>query len=584
MKRIINKYWFFAILILLQFSCSKKWIEPQPLSFFTASNVYVDKAGFNSLLITMRKNLVNECTGNRHFLSTEFVYSDLAVALFQMDSYKNTPNASQYFPLLTMFDKMYSYIKDANTVISRIDDITWSSENEKNAFLAEAYWHRAYWYYRLVHSYGDVPWIGGESKEAKLDFQTYSRWPILDKIQSDLEYSVKWLPASAEPGAISKGAGYHLLTKVYLANTKFDEAITAANQLINGRYQLMTKRFGSFVNDGSRNVIWDIHRPENMNLPTNTETILSIVDRLSAPQGARTAGLFTMRLFTPSWWKIRDATGGIGTVSTLREGDTLGNGNGDVRTNSFYYYGIWADKNYDWKSTPDLRRSDINWIEMNEVKYNIPTSPNFGQVVNLKYYSNLNDTVDTWYPWPIYLTYVPNAPGALTNGGNGDWSIFRLAETYLLRAEAYYWKGQTDLAANDINEVRKRANAPLITAADVTIDYIFDERARELYMEEPRHAELVRVSYIMAKLNLNGYSLANFSTKNYYYDREIKYNKFYSAPALSAYGNTARLAPFHVLWAIPQSVILANTLAQINQNTGYDGADKNIAPITTPIQ
>jgi starch-binding outer membrane protein, SusD/RagB family len=221
---------------------------------------------------------------------------------------------------------------------------------------------------------------------------------------------------------------------------------------------------------------------------------------------------------------------------------------------------------------------------MDEIKYNIPTSPNFAEVVSKKYYRNLKDTVDTWYPWPIYLTYAPSAPGKLPSGGNGDWYIFRLAETYLLRAEAYYWKDELALAAGDINKVRERARAPLIISSDVSIDYIFNERARELYMEEPRHSELVRVSYIMAKLNMNGYSLKSFSAKNYYYDRVMQYNTFYSPPILSAYSNTARIAPFHVLWAIPQSVILANTLGQINQNVGYAGADKNVPAITTPIQ
>jgi hypothetical protein len=65
--------------------------------------------------------------------------------------------------------------------------------------------------------------------------------------------------------------------------------------------------------------------------------------------------------------------------------------------------------------------------------------------------------------------------------------VYRLAETYLIRAEAYYWKGQLGLAADDINTVRERSHALPITAADVTLDYIFAERARELYLEEMRH-------------------------------------------------------------------------------------------------
>ena len=42
---------------------------------------------------------------------------------------------------------------------------------------------------------------------------------------------------------------------------------------------------------------------------------------------------------------------------------------------------------------------------------------------------------------------------ARPNGGNGDWYVFRLAETYLIRAEAYYWKGELASAAEDINTI-----------------------------------------------------------------------------------------------------------------------------------
>lgn len=75
-----------------------------------------------------------------------------------------------------------------------------------------------------------------------------------------------------------------------------------------------------------------------------------------------------------------------------------------------------------------------------------------------------------------------------------DWYVIRLAETYLLLAEAYLNKGDKASAADAINVVRARAKAPLCTAADVTIDYILDERARELYGEEHRAVTLSRLS------------------------------------------------------------------------------------------
>lgn len=128
--------------------------------------------------------------------------------------------------------------------------------------------------------------------------------------------------------------------------------------------------------------------------------------------------------------------------------------------------------------------------------------------------------------------------------------MFRLAETYLIRAEAYYWKNELALAAQDINAVRNRAKAIPIESNEVTIDFILDERARELFAEEPRHSELVRISYIMAKSGIGGYSLDNFSDKNFYFDRVMRYNNTYEKK-IELLGNVANLAPFHVLWPIP---------------------------------
>jgi hypothetical protein len=585
MKRIVKVPIALILVSLLQVSCNKSWLKPEPLSVLTPENVYVDPAGFQSGLVTLRKNLKNEAYGGRNQFAQEVAASDLAIVTFQLDFTKLTPNSDKFWKFLTLFNTSYSCIKDANVLISRIDDIKWASDKEKNAVLGEALWHRTYWYYRLVNSYGDVPWIGKETQSAILDFASYSRWTILDKLQKDLEFAIKWLPESAPAGAISKGAGNMLLTKVYLANCQFDKAIETSSAVINGPYSLMTKRFGVNASNPKCDVIWDLHRPDNMNTPQNSETILATVDRFEAPTGAKSAGTSSMRLYNCAFYNsvVRDSQGKPGTKSSGGEYDTLGRGNADVRLDPFYEYDVWGFGNTNWKNTPDLRRSDNNWIDNNEIYYNNPASVDYGKPLNPAYFASLNDTIQANYAMPIYITFVQQQnPTATPLGGNGDWYLFRLAEAYLLRAEAYFWKGQTVLAANDIDVVRARAHALPVSAGDLSIDFIFDERARELFGETPRHSELVRASYIMAKLKIGGYSLDNFSQKNFYFDRVMNRNVFYSQ-GITFYANTIGIKPYNVLWPIPSTVITANTLGVINQNVGYDGADKNIAPITKPI-
>src|SRR5678816_2372955 len=94
-----------------------------------------------------------------------------------------------------------------------------------------------------------------------------------------------------------------------------------------------------------------------------------------------------------------------------------------------------------------------------------------------------------------------------------DWYIMRLAETYLLKAEANMLKGDLAAAAADINVVRARANATPVGAGDVSMDLILDERARELYGEEFRLSTLMRTGKLVEYLNkYNGYLLDNGKT------------------------------------------------------------------------
>jgi len=585
-----------ALMAFVFMACSEEWLEPDPLSFYTPENIFVDPAGYEAALARCKKEMNSENHGAYCPIVAETDYSDLAVALRQSDFTKVTPSTSYQLPILDFFTNAYGYIKNTNTIISRIDDIEWTDQALRDRILAEALWFRSYWYLRLVNTYGDVPWEGQELSGPKLDYYSTSRWAILDKIQADLEFAVGILPVTAARlGDVTKGAANHLLAKVYLANTEFDKAIAAASAVIDGPYALMTERFGndpSLTYHGNKghiehDVMWDLHRVSNKNHPSNTETIYATVDRADAPPATwwDEVGTRALRHFTPSYWKILDSRGVRASNWSFVGGDTLGIGNGDVRTNDFWHYEIWEDENYTWQTTPDLRRSDANWIEMGDSIAEIitwdPTSPNYGEPLNKIHFKSLADTTDTWYPWPHNKIFVPTPNYHQPHGGQGDWYIFRLAETYLLRAEAYYFKDQLALAAADINAVRARAQAPLITAADVDIEYIFDERARELYAEEMRHSEMVRVSFQLARLNRNNYSLETISQKNWYHDRVMRVNAFYHPPKYFFWGVEATLYPEHMLWPVPQEVITANTLGRINQNYGYDGYEMNVPPLET---
>jgi hypothetical protein len=107
-----------------------------------------------------------------------------------------------------------------------------------------------------------------------------------------------------------------------------------------------------------------------------------------------------------------------------------------------------------------------------------------------------------------------------------------------LRAEAYLGANQKDRAAEDLNALRNRAQATPVSADQVDIDFILDERMRELYGEEVRVFTLYRLGKMVErtrKYNLTGYNIGDHQN----------------------------------LWPIPFGEIEKNILAPIEQNPGY---------------
>ncbi len=614
MKNILNnnRKGLLALFIGLAFiftSCEEEFLDAEPQSFFTPANALNTPNGLNSLLSGALYNIRSEYYGDGAPMITENIFSEVSIegttdksgpaqdlnAQILPDANLNSGNFNR---IGWFWEAFYENIKFANTVIGRLDDAEFDSDVQKADILGRAMFHRAYAYYRLTHQFGNVPFVLKEVSSPRLDFVSTDREVILRFIQNDLNSAVSMVNEVSNGGEVNRGVVLHLLTKVNLALGDFTEAIASANQLIDGSgYALMTNRFGSTGGDPAKDITWDLHQVENKSLPSNTETILAGVDRLEFQDvGAANDfgnGTSIMRQATPLWWRFINTPDGQNGMSdepgiTIDQVSQIGRGIGRNRGTNYSTKEIWQNANN------DQRHKLGNWLDMEDLVYNAPSleeagNPFYGQ--NLELYLPdgtplCTDTIRNWYGFPQYKMFVPDPTAVKPSGGHGDWYIYRLAETYLLRAEAHFWNGDNTSAAADINAVRLRAEADPITAADVNIDYILDERARELYYEENRNTELTRIAYIFAKTGraaYNGqtYSLDGFSQKNFWYDRIMEVTDFYNVPGLkTVFGVSFTMSPFHVLWPVPAGAINANTQGTINQNQGYPGAENNIPPLT----
>jgi len=603
MKTIINKSMVLVVLMALISSCKREFLEPKPLSIYTPEETFQTADALWATLVACEKNLRYEYVDDAAPLITEMIFSEVAVegttdkpGPAQDLNQSITPDAqlnhTDYNKIEWYWLEGYRGIRYANTAIEYIDvPQDYDSEEEKNHLLGAAYFHRAMRYYRLVHQFGDVPAVFFMPKEPKLDFYSTRRGIILQRLKQDLEFAQQWVPDNVNKGQVTKGAVSHLLTKVNLALGLFDDAIQSANNVINGGvYQLMTERFGAYQNDPDRNIIWDMHRPENKSLATNREALMLVIDRINI-DGNHEGGIQLMRNAVPYWHAagVITPTGNRGT-SDLADIEIpqvleVGRGIGRLRPTWYSQQGIWDDDN-------DLRHAPGNWMNMEDLVYNAPAlkdanDPYYGKPLQLRNDQGTilsNDTIRQWFGWPHYKLFIEDPLRVQPAGGHTDWYVFRLADTYLLRAEAYVWKGDLASAAADINAVRARANAAPIDAADVNMGTVLDERARELYYEEPRKTELTRIAYIYAQTGIaadNGkaYSLANFSDDNFMYDRVMAKSDFYNKGVATAFGTAYRMSPYHVLWPIPISAINGNPQGVINQNKGYVGFENNVPPL-----
>lgn len=447
-------------------------------------------------------------------------------------------------------------LKNANLIISRADnpDVAWTEE-EKNEILAEAKFFRGYTYNALINLFGGVPIVDKEESSPRFDYKRASRKEVLEFIQSDLEFAATYLPIvssdASKDGRIFRAAANHLLSEIYISlgletgdQNFFDKSINAASKIINGdcgRYELVSKRFGDTSRSGD--YYSDLFWTNQQNRASGNLEGIWVMQYDYLTPGAGDKKNIDLRLWGPSLDFVTFPDGKKMLVC-----DSLGRMSGGiVRPTNHANYEIWSDPN-------DMRHSVHNF--KSRFWMNNPDSEYFGMEVVLtkkedgKMYITLpdgsvtNSVVDTTRNFYPYFRKIEGLMpwGNMEGRTMNDRYKMRLSETYLLRAEAYLHKGDKVNAAADINVVRKRAQASPVDPADVNIDYILDERMRELIIEEPRRRTLVRLRKM--------------------YERTMKYN----------YRVKNNMQPYHELWPIPQKAIDANTAIKIEQNPGYPGA------------
>ena len=525
-------------LVAVMFSCNDDFLYEEPLSSLSADNTLVSVAGFETYLTGLSWAAREEYSQDDNtFFITNFPGTDVGEdAGAEYFTYRNW---TSYLTSVTPeVNKNWTWaygtmLPQANTVIvyANKEDNSgiWDSEEQKNAVIAEARFYRAYAHNFLANLYGGVPIVDSIQNVPKYDFGRADRQEVYEFAKNDLEFASQWLPAADQtaPGRISKGAADHLLTELYISLGTYDKAIESASRVIeSGDYQLMTSRFGESM-DQPGDVYSDLFSDGNFNRSSGNRESIYVwqFESFTAGGGGTNNGNQAVRNFGPFFVKIVDPNG-VPNVPT----DEMGRGVGRVRGTIYSLYEIWNDEN-------DIRNSDFNMRR--NFYYNNPKSAYFGQLVPPR--TAAEDTLRSMYSYPRKIEGEPWNLNNTSGRTSKDVYVYRLAETYLLRAEAYFRNGDPEKAAEDLNAIRRRSNADLIAPGDVSIDFILDERARELLFEEPRRRTLIRMDKLVERVRKYGLLESSRST----------------------------IQDYNGLWPIPQVAIDANFGAELEQNPGY---------------
>lgn len=567
-----------ALLFTSVFSCKKDFLDEKAIDFLSTTNAFVTEADFNAS--------VNNLYGSvrQHF----YTINDFSPFYYQyrtdgwFDITVTTPNLASDMSTrgLTNFawQPMYKIIAESNTIISRLPASS-LTEAQKTQFEARARFFRGFAYRTLAYLYGGVPLTLEEITTPKTDFTRATRTQVYAQVIEDLKFAAANLPSLAAPsirdGEVSIQAVKHLLAEVYLADGQFQNAVNASTEVISDpAVGLMTNRFGRRSTVTPGDVYWDLFQRGNQNRKSsgNREALwviqieTDVIGGGGSTSGGSQGGVYALeRVHAPL---MRDVIiNGVAPFLWPIANYTGGRGVGFLAPDTFYISNIWRS---DFNN--DIRNANHNLVR--DFYGNNPASPFFGQLVSTRnppagsrgingtlvanrpdraIYPYQSKATQVYEPPSTLVTATASVPASIRNidslsrnyltaGAGGTYTdqyMFRLAETYLIRAEAYLGLNNTTAAAADINVLRARSKAVPVVPGQVTLDYILDERMREFGVEEKRMLTLMRLGK--------------------WVDRVRRFNPFYGTQMQDHYN----------LWPIPANEIEQNRTATLQQNPGY---------------
>ncbi|WP_075558017.1 RagB/SusD family nutrient uptake outer membrane protein [Parabacteroides timonensis] len=532
--KILNKILIGLLSLLCLSACD--FLDETAYNKVTVGNFYTTKEGItngvNGLYSTLRNMYINEyliyvCEGP----------SDLWNAYNGGDQWRNWTIDATNGSVKSLWYNCYKSINQCNSVIESLEknEIPGLNSDLRIRFQAEALFIRAHYYYHLVQQFGDIPMPLEPTNSVETAAYKTSADEVWEQIITDLTFAAKNLPEiyqASEFGHVTRYAAMHHLSRVYLTLNRNDNdlrnALSYAEQVINsGKYSLVKSHaeLWDINNKNNSEVLFSVLYTQNAELNGNGNTAhmyfcsayseehpaVKRVIEYGRPWSRERSTDYAINLFDESIdkrWEDCFISRWNVTENSVKE-DIFSPFTKKMEEKEWTKGELaMIDPKRPWTREqveavwpvlvfqPEYMREQIDPQKDVQSEQNPNAEwPSNTRFTNYKMYAYLVKHLD------------PQRPEVNWTAGSRNVFVFRLADTYLLAAEAAFLSGNIQKAAAYMNEIRHRAAIPGYEAdmevkpSEITIDFILDERARELMGEMHRWYDLKRTGKLVERMN-----------------------------------------------------------------------------------
>ena len=495
---------FIAVFFMTVTSCNKQLVEYNP-SGITAEAVYTTPAGFDAL--------VNAAYGyQRMWYGKEEGYniSEMGTDLWMSAAGDAWPDLSQYVnlqgtnsALTTEWTALYAGVNLCNAGINRIGNAGYTPEMRKQRE-AELHFLRAFYYWHIVDTWGGVNFT---TKETSGIVTTANRTPVdtfYAQIFRDLDFAVSNLSnTTPDYGRVTRPAAMSFEARMYLARGMNAQASAMAEAVINGGfgYQLLPNYadLWKMSNNHNKEVVYAVNYASDLTLNDQKTSSFPI----GHSRGSNDGHLF----FTMKYDNLP-------RMARITEYDRPFNRYMPTRALLDLYSS--ADSRYEgsfqevWDACTGTGGVSIPGdTAVIATRSNYTGTPGGNYVVYNRndIYDSATGKVKNTLVYPTLTKFLDPTRASFNEAQSSrDAFVIRFAELYLIAAEAQFKLGHSDSAAYYINFVRRRAAKPgqaaqmEVTGADISLDFILDERAREFAGEQLRWFDLKRTGKLIDRV------------------------------------------------------------------------------------